>query len=205
MISGTRAWVIRAMALVGLLVAASGVGARIARSSSPTQQAPSSSADDTAGLKEEMDKLRAEVRSMGRSIGASAVKTTEKAEPKESNPIPVDPMVQHKAVLTDLESRVTRETRSGTWSSDTENALTAAFSNEKTPGSDLVKVACFSTLCKAAVLHGDVEAQREMPRAIAMQSTFSSFKGGLYYTYEQNPPRTVIYMLRDQYSPPDLR
>jgi hypothetical protein len=161
--------------------------------------------DPIATLQREVDALKDKIQ-RPQVVLRSADKTPEE-ETTIASPVP-DPAskptnanVQASDVAEMLESHRTSEPLDRTWSDKLHAELGAALSLHA--GTTISATECAASLCRVTLLHETVHAQNELAFNMAALPGLSA---GVFYHYEtdQEPPRTVLYVVREGHDMRDM-
>lgn len=100
-----------------------------------------------------------------------------------------------------LEVHHAREAVDRAWTDKLRTELDAALGTGHT--STVAAVLCAASLCKISFVHETAGAQRELASTIA---SLAGFSAGVFYRYEEGaePPRTVLYVVREGHDIRDL-
>jgi hypothetical protein len=154
--------------------------------------------DPIATLQREVDALKEKIQRpqvvLRSADKAPEEKTTIASPLPDPASKPTNANDQASEIAEMLESHHTSEPLDRAWSDKLHAELGAAVSLH--PGTTISSTECAASLCRVTLLHETVQAQNELAFNVAALPGLSA---GVFYHYEsdQEPPRTVLYVVRE--------
>ncbi len=134
-------------------------------------------------------------------VAAAAPGIRGEPQPPAEKPFTEEEMTRkNKEVASNLGARFDAEPVDAGWRLEKVRAIRDALASAA--GSNHVDQAdCASTLCKVVITHPNPRAQQEFASGIV---NLDPFKAGLFFDYEDDPPRTTVYVIREGHTFADV-
>jgi hypothetical protein len=198
----TAGYVLGASAvLVGGTLAAATL-MRTPHAGTPQTASDRDTASEVAALRREVDALKQSQRAlmMQRASALAPAETTAAAvTPVAPTAPPVKALTDEEAtqknreIATNLAAHLTSEPVDAAWRAQKLREIRDAFASVPA-GSRIEDADCASSLCKLTIVHDTPVLQHEFASHIV---NLDAFNAGLFFDYEDKPPRTTVYVVRE--------